>query len=161
MRYVALLIFLLCLTSCSNTTYYVVRHAEKQNDTDTSPLTTAGTQRANALADRLSNKDIRLIFVSDKRRTQDTADPTARRFHLTPIVIPRDETNRLITELKKIGGKNVLVVWHLPEVREVVNALSSRDTIDPIPADEFDNLFVITKRIFLWNTQIRLEQLKY
>lgn len=156
-----LLAVLLTVSSCSDTRYYVVRHAEKLNNTDNSPLSEAGFRRSGVLAERLSSKDIRVIFVSDKQRTQQTAAPTAARFSLTPIIIPREETDRLITELKKISGKNILVVWHLPEVSEVVNALSPLDTIPPIPADEFDNLFVITERIFLWDRRIWLERSKY
>jgi len=160
LRHCVLLVLALVLTSCTSH-YYVVRHAEKLNQTDNSPLSGAGLRRAKILAEKLSTKDIHVIFVSDKQRTQQTAAPTAARFSLTPIIIPREETGRLIKELKRIGGKNILVVWHLPEVSEVVNALSPLDTIHPIPDDEFDNLFVITKRKFLWSTQISLERLKY
>jgi len=52
------------------------------------------------------------------------------------------------------------VVRHSNEIHLIVNALSPFDEIDPIP-DEFDNLFVVTRRVFLWDRRIRLERLKY
>ncbi len=159
--HVVLLTLSLGLTSCSYTRYYVVRHAEKLNNTDDSPLNPAGFQRANALAERLSTKSIRLIFVSDKQRTQQTAAPTATLFGLTPIIIPRAETDRVIRELKNVSGTNTLVVRHSQEIHLIVNALSPFDTIGPISDDEFDNLFVITRRIFLWDRHISLDRLKY
>lgn len=150
----------LCLASCSTTYYYVVRHAEKLNQTDDSPLSTAGFQRAEVLDDTLSAKNINRIFVSDKQRTQQTAAPTATRFNLTPIIIPVANTNQLISDLKAVSGKSVLVVRHSNEIHQIVNALSPDDTIAPIP-DEYDNLFVIKRRIFLWQKEISLRRMKY
>jgi broad specificity phosphatase PhoE len=137
-----------------------VRHAEKLNQSDTSSLNAAGLQRAQVLADTLSAKNISRIFVSDKRRTQQTAAPTATLFNVTPTIIPGANTNQVITELKDIGGKSVLVVRHSNEIHLIVNALSPSDTITPIP-DEFDNLFVVKRRVFLWQKDIDLRRLKY
>lgn len=159
-RHCVLLVLLLALTACSSTRYYVVRHAEKLNQTDDSPLNEAGFRRAEVLADRLSDKSIGRIFVSDKQRTQQTAVPTAALFNLEPIIVPKAETDQLIEQLKEVNGKNVLVVRHAEEIHLIVNALSPSDTIAPIP-DEFDNLFVISRRIFLFQTQIQLNRLKY
>jgi phosphohistidine phosphatase SixA len=159
-RSVVFCFVLLYLTSCSTTYYYVVRHAEKLNQTDTSSLNSAGLQRAEVLADTLSAKNISRIFVSDKRRTQQTAAPTAALFNVTPVIIPSTNTNQLITDLKDIGGKSVLVVRHSNEIHLIVNALSPSDTIAPIP-DEYNNLFVIKRRIVLWQKDIDLRRLKY
>lgn len=153
-------VLMLCFTSCSTTYYYVVRHAEKLNQTDDSPLSTAGFQRAEILADTLSAKNINRVFVSDKQRTQQTAAPTETLFNLTPVIIPLTNTSQLITDLKDVSGKSVLVVRHSNEIHLIVNALSPSDTIAPIP-DEFDNLFVIKRRIVLWHKEIHLRRLKY
>ncbi len=160
LRPVVFCLLSLCLASCSTTYYYVVRHAEKLNSTDDSPLNAAGFQRAQILADTLSTKHINRIFVSDKQRTQQTAAPTATLFSVTPVIIPVTNTNQLITDLKAISGKNVLVVRHSNEIHLIVNALSPSDTIAPIP-DEFNNLFVVKRRVFLWQKDIDLRRLKY
>jgi phosphohistidine phosphatase SixA len=98
--------------------------------------------------------------VSNKQRTQQTAAPTAELFNLEPIVSPDDETAQLIAQLEDVSGKSVLVVRHSQEIHQIVNALSPSDTISPIP-DEFDNLYIIRRRVFLFQTDIRLDRLKY
>jgi phosphohistidine phosphatase SixA len=124
-----------------------VRHAEKLNDTADSPLSLDGKKRAKTLAKTLSNKKIKRIFVSDRLRTRQTAEPTAKLFDLEPIIIPEADTAQLIEQLKRVCCKNVLVVRHSPEVPLIVNALSPLDTIGSI-GNEFDNLFVVTERVF-------------
>lgn len=162
-----LLVLLLALTSCSSTDYYVVRHAERANNSDDSPLATpAGFTRAAALRDRLADKSIDFIFVSDKRRTQQTAAPTATLFGLNPRIIPSTNTNQLITELRAIRGptiftQSVLVVRHSPEIHLIVNALSPFDTITPISGDQFNNLFVVKRSNILWQEEVHLERLTY
>lgn len=159
-RSVVFCLLSLYLASCSTTYYYVVRHAEKLDNTDDSPLNAAGFQRAQILAETLSTKNINRIFVSDKQRTRQTAAPTATLFNVTPVIIPGANTNQLITDLKAVSGKSVLVVRHSNEIHVIVNALSPSDTIAPIP-DEFNNLFVVKRRVFLWQKDIDLRRLKY
>jgi len=159
-HYCIVLVFLLSLTSCTTTVYYVVRHGEKLNDTDDSPLNDDGVSRAKVLADVLSNKNISRIYVSDKQRTQQTAAPTAARFNLEPIIIPKPDTDLLIQELKDVNRANVLVVRHAEEIHRIVNALSPSDTIGLIP-NEYDNLFVITKDVILGQTVTHLTRSRY
>ena len=111
-RHCVLLVLLLALTSLQLYHYYVVRHGEKLNQTDDSPLNEAGFRRAEVLADTLSDNNLSRIFVSDKQRTQQTAAPTAAVFNLDPIIVPKTETDQLIAQLKEVTGKNVLVVRH-------------------------------------------------
>jgi phosphohistidine phosphatase SixA len=166
LRYFVGLALVLSLASCTlglkscETRYYVVRHAEKLDNTDGSPLTDDGTERAKTLARTLSDKNINRIFVSNRPRTHLTADPTAKLFGLEPIIIPETDTAQLIEQLKQAQDENVLVVRHSQEVPLIVNALSPEDTIGSID-NEFDNLFVVTKRVFLLQTWVHLERLKY
>jgi broad specificity phosphatase PhoE len=159
-HYCVLIVFLLSLTACSSTTYYVVRHGEKQDQTDNPPLSDDGIRRAKILAHVLSDKNIGRIYVSDKQRTQQTAAPTAALFNLDPIIIPQTDTDQLILDLRNVNGANVLVVRHGEEIHLIVNALSPSDTIAPI-SNEFNNLFVITKTVILGQTQTRLARLRY
>lgn len=159
--YTFFILLLFSLTSCTTTNYYIVRHAEKLYQNGDTPLSEAGFCRAQRLAKELSDKEISVIFVSDQQRTQQTAMNTAKLFEVTPTIIPEAQTDELIKQLEKVNGKNVLVVRHSPEIHLIVNALSPSDTIDEID-DEFDNLFVIRKRVFPGGeTSIQLERLKY
>ena len=155
-----LLVSVFACASCSTTYYHVVRHAEKLNQTDDSPLNEAGFRRAEALAAAMADKNIGRIYVSDKQRTQQTAAPTAALFDLQPIMVPKPQTAQLISQLRDVSGTSVLVVRHSEEIHTIVNALSPSDTISPIP-DEFDNLYVIRRRVVLFQTDIRLDRLRY
>jgi probable phosphoglycerate mutase len=52
------------------------------------PLTADGHRQAEALAQRLSRTEIRSLFVTPLRRTQQTAEPLARHLGFEPTVIP-------------------------------------------------------------------------
>lgn len=137
----------LCLTSCYNY-YYVVRHAEKASETDPNPeLSPAGTQRALALRDTLSNKNIKGVFVSQYIRTQRTAEPTATLFGIAPVSYnhtspPASGITALVNDLKAITDKNVLVVGHSDNVPDIIMALTG-ENVGVIT--DFDNLFVIKR----------------
>ena len=77
----------------ASTTVIFVRHADTDvamAATDDPPLNARGRQRAELLADFLENIDVvagvNAIYASDKRRTQETAAPLAKRLNL-PVEI--------------------------------------------------------------------------
>jgi broad specificity phosphatase PhoE len=130
------------LCSSCTTYYYVVRHAEKLNTTSNTPLSPTGFQRADALRDSLNGKGIDSIFVSTFLRTQQTAGPLATALQLTPVIHSPDTTAGLITRLKKIHGKDVLVVSHSDKVPLIVEGLSGQ-SVPAIAENDFDNLYII------------------
>ena len=147
------------LYSCSSTNYYVVRHAERVDNSRNSALSAAGLKRAQDLKDTLLSKKIDLIFVSTYVRTQQTAQPTANAKSLPLIIYKPDTTAGLITHLKKIKGKSVLVVGHSDTVPDIVFGLSNK-AVAPIADNDFDNLYIITVRNFL-GTHRKLLRLTY
>lgn len=155
-----LLIALLVFCSCSTTHYYIVRHAERLDNTDNSPLNQAGLTRAQVLADTLRNKNIQRIYISDKQRTAQTVAPTASLFSLTPVVVPANQTWNLLSQLRTEKGKTILVVRHSNEIHQIVNDLSPFDQIQPI-SDEFHLMFFIKRRIFLFQKTYTLKRLMY
>ena len=149
-------ISLFVLSSCSTTYYYVVRHAERLNNSANTPLSAAGLSRAQVLSDSLSSKNISFIFASTFLRTQQTAQPIATAKGLPLILYNADTTAGLITRLKKIKGKSVLVTGHSDNVPDIVSGLSNQ-SVSPIPPNDFDNFYIIrvrnysgTKRV-LWH----------
>lgn len=135
----------LMLSSCTTTYYYVVRHAERLNNSANTPLSAAGLSRAQVLSDSLSSKNISLIFASIFLRTQQTAQPTATAKGLPLILYNADTTAGLITRLKKIKGKSVLVTGHSDNVPAIVLGLSNQ-SVSPIPSNDFDNFYIIRVR---------------
>src|SRR5436309_7919351 len=79
---------------------FVVRHAEKTtgggNDPELSP---AGHKRADALARILKDSQITAVFVTEFKRTQETAEPTARAAHHSHLVLPAHDVPRLVAKL--------------------------------------------------------------
>jgi len=157
-------IFLICLlSSCSTTRYYIVRHAEKTSNDCTAPLLQPeGFNRAQTLRDSLLSKHIDSIFVSTCLRTQQTAQPLATALTLTTIQFEPNpaQTQALISRLKKIRGKNMLVVGHTSTVPEIVLGLSG-NSVAPITDTDFDNMYLVRIKRVLWSTNRTLIQSTY
>src|ERR1051326_29104 len=85
-RAAAFLVVLLTLAAVScnrpqagSTVVLVVRHAEKASDADDSPLSDAGTQRAQALAGVAADAGVSAIYTTQFKRNQDTARTLSER----------------------------------------------------------------------------------
>jgi len=88
MKHLALIlsISLLLLTGTNAApVVFIVRHAEKARTGDKDPdLSLEGRKRADALAHILKDSQITAIFVTEFKRTQKTAAPTAKASHVSP-----------------------------------------------------------------------------
>lgn len=138
-----LLIFFIKFQSCS-TTFYIVRHAEKENTSKDSPLSKKGIERSEALNVKLNSIKIDSVFASNFIRTQQTVAPTAHSHNL-PIMI-KDQTkenlNKFIDQLKKIKGKNIVIAGHSNTVPEIIKGLTGQN-VESIKEDEFDRFYKV------------------
>jgi len=147
MQYLKYISFLLLLSSCTST-YYIIRHAEKLDQSRDAILSIAGIQRANDLNSYFVIRGIHIdsIFVSTYLRTQQTAQPAAIATGKTPIIINQadDATlEKMIARLNAMDKKTVLVVGHTNTVPRIIEELSGVD-IGTIAEDDFDNLYIVT-----------------
>jgi len=132
------------------TTIVVVRHAEKSTDDPRDPtLSVAGQQRAKDLSGVLQNAGVTDVYVTQYKRTRQTAEPLARQNGISIIERPVNNDNSatyaqsLAQEiLTRSVGKGVLVVGHSNTVPGIVAALSGT-TVPPIADAEYDHLFVV------------------
>lgn len=131
-------------------TVFVVRHAERA-DTGagtaakmaTDPdLSEVGRTRAASLAGMLKDAGVGAIFVTEFKRTQQTAAPLASALGITPVVVPAQDTPGLVARLKQARA-NVLIVGHSNTVPDVVTALGVATPVS-VEDTEFDNLFIVT-----------------
>lgn len=149
---ILLLLTAFLFTSCS-TTYYVVRHAEKRNNSDTSSLTDAGNRRAIALKALLADKRVTAAWATTYLRTQLTAKPLADANNLSIGLYRPDTTLQFANRLDRVKGSRMLIVGHSNTVGVIVKKLSGK-TIPVIPENDFDNIYTVkTVRYPLWTTR--------
>ncbi len=85
-RVLAIMTFCVAL-ACAQSTVFVVRHADRYGTEPDPSITEIGQGQAESLARLLADAHITRIFTSEALRTQQTAAPTAARFHLKPTAI--------------------------------------------------------------------------
>jgi len=130
---------------------FVVRHAERAdsspgmsptmaNDPD---LSDAGRARAASLAVLLKDAGITAIYVTEYKRTRQTAAPLAKALGLTPTMVNATDSNALAKELAAAKG-SVLVVGHSNTVPSTIKDLGVSSPVS-VQDDEYDNLFVVVR----------------
>jgi broad specificity phosphatase PhoE len=119
---------------------YVVRHAERADQSPDSALSTEGVGRAYKLRDMLRDAGITRIFTSEFRRTIETAKPLADAIHVTPAVTPDASLAARIAESRP--RDRVLVVGHSNTIPPLLRALGIDSPI-AIRDDDYDNLFIV------------------
>jgi broad specificity phosphatase PhoE len=125
---------------------YLVRHAEKASDTSDPSLTPDGAKRAKTLARMLKSARVDAIYVSDARRTQETAKPLATALCITPVVIADGDSKKTFDAIRKDHADGVvLVVGHSDTVPDLVKLWAPGADAD-IQDAEFDKLFVVVPR---------------
>ena len=106
----------------ANPVVLVVRHLHTPEGERDPDLTAEGQRQAALLADRLAGEGVRAIYVSDYRRTRQTAAPLAGRLGLTPIVYDHSDTPALVARVRA-GPLPALVVGHSNTVPDIVERL--------------------------------------
>lgn len=124
-------------------TVFLVRHAETASGAPDAGLSTAGQKRADCLARTMKEAGIKQIFVTDAKRTQETAAPLAAALKITPAIIPAKDPNTLIRDLLYSGGGNILVVGHSDTLPFVLARLKAGQ-VPAIAENEYDRMFVTT-----------------
>lgn len=145
----ALAIFSCNRTQPGPTVVLIVRHAEKATDAEDSPLTDAGTARAQALVNVAENAGVSAIYTTQFRRNHDTAKPISERTNVAVTEMPVDLQNpgdygkRLASDiLEKHRGQTILVVGHSNTVPLIIEALTGRGGL--VSSVEYHDLFIVT-----------------
>ncbi|HZD95464.1 MAG TPA: phosphoglycerate mutase family protein [Candidatus Sulfotelmatobacter sp.] len=127
----------------SASTVVLVRHAEKVSNAPDAVLSPQGQQRAECLANILKDAGIKRIYVSDAKRTQQTAEPLAKALGIEPVIVPAGDANTLVRNVFYDKGGNALVVGHSNTVPLVIQQVQA-GTVPPIGENEYDGLYVLT-----------------
>ncbi|MEG2942506.1 MAG: phosphoglycerate mutase family protein [Thermomonas sp.] len=130
---------LLLLSACSSqpvardsATFILVRHAEKATTPPKDPpLTDAGQQRAQRLAESLQGTRLDAIYSSAYQRTQQTATPVAHSQRLTIIDYVPDNATAFATTLRATHPRGtVLIVGHSNTLPPLARALCACEVAD-------------------------------
>ncbi len=124
----------------------IVRHAEKASSSDPdTPLAAQGEDRALRLASLLRNAGVTHVFVSDKKRTQQTARELVEQRGLpAPVVVRAAETGTLLVRLKELPADAVaLVVGHSDTIPGILKGLGVSPDVT-IRDDQYGRLFIVT-----------------
>ncbi|GAB2585568.1 SixA phosphatase family protein [Spirosoma areae] len=159
-----LLLFVLSstlVTACSTTTVYIVRHAEKVNETDTTDLTPAGYARAAALVDTLASRGIDSLFTTPYYRTRQTAAPLAKRLAIASVDYPAKPMEAIVNRVSRIRNKTVLVVGHSNTILEIARGLGATPTLTKIEPGDFDNLLRVQIHRGPFRKSVTLSQSTY
>jgi broad specificity phosphatase PhoE len=161
--FVAALVAFFIYRSASTTTVVVLaRHAEKDlSSIQDPPLSAEGERRAERLAQMFGRTKgigrIDAIYVSDARRTQQTAAPLAERLGKQAIVVPAADTKGLASRvMHEHEGGSVLIIGHTNTVPELIHELGEID-VPPIGDDEYDTLYVLSIPSFGQSSLLRME----
>ena len=142
------------------TKIFIVRHAEKESGKDP-VLTPAGSARAGDLTRTLPNEAVTKIYVSQYKRTQQTADSMRIQLKINTVQYMADTLcDNLVNTIMENAdfGKTILIIAHSNTIPQIIRKFGVTDyPYGDIPDNEFDNLFVITYK----KEKAKLKKMKY
>lgn len=144
-----LVIALLALAGCAAAPapapppIWVMRHLNTPAGERDPDLTPEGQRAAAALAAWFRRDPPRAIYVTDYRRTRQTAAPLAARLGLTPIVYDPADTPGLIARVRA-GPLPALIVGHSNTVPDIV-ALLGGTRPAPLVHEDFGDIWRVAR----------------
>lgn len=150
-------------TEYDKTTYYFIRHAEKDLTTEENPqLTFEGIKRSNYWAEYFTDKQLTAFYTTKFTRNYQTLIPIMHNFKGKPKVYEL-KTDSLFSETfwKDTYGKNVVVVGHNNTTPQFVNEILRKDKYTTIEDGVYGNLYKveIDEAGFIKDTLLNFEEI--
>ena len=138
-------LFIAC-TSDKTTTYYLIRHAEKDrtNTTNKNPnLNSDGVIRAEKWAKNFENIKLDGVYSTDYNRTQQTAAPTAKS---KGLIVQSYNPSKMYDSIfkKNTKGKTVLVVGHSNTTPVFANTILGQKKYKNMADNDNASLYIVT-----------------
>ena len=138
-------LFIAC-TSDKTTTYYLIRHAEKDrtNNTNKNPnLNSDGVIRAEKWAKNFENIKLDAVYSTDYNRTQQTAAPTAKS---KGLIVQSYNPSKMYDSIfkKNTKGKTVLVVGHSNTTPVFANTILGQKKYKNMADNDNASLYIVT-----------------
>jgi len=148
---IVFLIFFAMQGQEATTTIYLIRHAEKADNSADPGLSEAGKERVQKWVSYFKGKDVEYNYYTPAKRSLDTAIPIATALEFVPNITTNRQfeiyegSNISLKEIaEKHKGKNMLVVGHSNTIPMIINTMLGKNTYKDIPEDEYGNLYIIT-----------------
>lgn len=122
---------------------FLVRHAEKVDNSSDSELSEAGKLRAKELAETLKSAQLKYIHSTDFKRTIETAKPTSKLIQSEIENYNARALHELVDKLKNTGGRH-LVVGHSNTTPTLVKLLGGEPGTPIVEKNEYDRLYILT-----------------
>lgn len=149
MKRIALALAGACLIAASaaaQDAIFVVRHAERADQSADARLSPDGQTRAMKLAQWLRGTGITHIYTTDLRRTIETATPFATASHLSPQHVPAADVDALALRVLALQTTDrPLVVGHSNTIPRLLHDFGVTETVAVGDAD-YDDIFVVVPR---------------
>tara|TARA_B110000483_G_C18143811_1_gene522554 strand:+ start:472 stop:966 length:495 start_codon:yes stop_codon:yes gene_type:complete len=138
-------LFIAC-TSDKTTTYYLIRHAEKDrtNNTNKNPnLNSDGVIRAEKWAKNFENIKLDGVYSTDYNRTQQTAAPTAKS---KGLIVQSYNPSKMYDSIfkKNTKGKTILVVGHSNTTPVFANTILGQKKYKNMADNDNASLYIVT-----------------
>ena len=149
MKKIFFLAFALAFTATSyaqnQTTFILVRHAEKADDgTRNPPLTEEGKSRAISIASMLEKQDIAALYSTPFKRTQETLQPLAEQKGLeVQDYDPYAKGEWLSTLVEQHSKGTVVISGHSNTIPSLANTLLGKETLTQFDESDYSNFIII------------------
>lgn len=124
------------------TTLFLIRHAEKLDDTKNTTLSPEGFARAECWKNYFKDTEIDSFYSSGFQRARRTCQPMAFDRDKQVTIYKNHQMNlkKMITENQ---GKTILIVGHSNRIPTFINTLLGQEKYPEITEPEFGNLYII------------------
>ena len=134
---------MIALAAQKSTVIFLVRHAEKTDESKDPELSEAGMNRSRELAQLLKDAGILHIHSTDFIRSRDTAEPLADLLGLEVELYDWDDPAAFAQSLKNQGQRH-LVVGHSNTTTKLVELLGGDPGTEIEHSGEYDRLYILT-----------------
>ncbi|MDO6743870.1 phosphoglycerate mutase family protein [Tenacibaculum soleae] len=160
--FLALSVFGSCNFKETTTTYYLIRHAEKDRSdaTNRNPnLNKIGLKRAENWKNYFKDIDLDAVYSTNYNRTQQTATPTAKSKNLK--ILSYDPSNMFNDDFQKNTlGKTVLIVGHSNTTPAFANKILKSEIYKQMDDNDNASLFMISFKTSLGKNNTQVKRLK-
>jgi broad specificity phosphatase PhoE len=130
-------------TQNNTTTYYLIRHAEKVDNSANPDLSKIGYERSENWNKIFEEIHFDAIYSTKYNRTLQTVAPIAKKYN-KEIIEYHHSTLDIQQFKKETSGKKVLIVGHSNTIPNLVNLLIGEKKYTDIEDNTFGNLYIVT-----------------